>query len=174
MTKYLTGSVYSSYGEFLHGAETSFRCAVNAIFHNKKLTTQLIPMTHETIHDSMDPPPTKSGKDTSAREDVMDLSEVFEEGLSEYYQQAIDQFVTNHPDCLIGYQLLNINKVKFLAGKPVVYSSVFVQHHDELVSYGEKVFTNLEPSQWLEHYDEDPVPDRILLRMWVEIDCQGK
>jgi len=122
-------------------------------------------MNHEVIHH-----PEPETIPDKPREDIMNLSEVFEDGLSKYYQTAVDSFASNHPNYSICHELLNINSNNFSAGQLIFYSSIFVENHKELIHSGESVITNLEPERWID-YEDYPDPDRMLLRIWVDFDC---
>jgi hypothetical protein len=61
----------------------------------------------------------------------------------------------------------------YLAAEPIFYARAFVENHKELFRRGKSVLTILEPED-RSGYEVAPEVDRTLLRIWVEIDCQGK
>jgi len=162
---------YQNVHDFLRGSLAAFHCAVNAIFQHTKLSKQRIEPADDIKKEIR-------RVDKTIRDDTLPFYDIFETFLSRFLDQAIDRFVSQYAGYQYCYELLKVKLVKIHCAEYIMYSSELAKRHPYLITnptFGDK-FRELKfivPSNTLPEdgicYDNSEV-----LRVWVDIDCEGK
>lgn len=181
--------------QFLQGAQAAFESAVYAIFHHPDLITH-----NKAIQFQQTSNPNEKSEVTPSDQsaDILTINEVFEERLANFYTNAIKN-VRLQPHYRVFHQIHSIRQPQITRSDLLLYSSVDKVEHEflERINYPYGLGGRLKPqskenvpgSKVHDNIDDDSYniitnlksknhggnePDSVLLRVWVDVNSQGK